>query len=515
MATLNDSPAQRHLAAGLRSLKLLQDRGQVVVQSTDLQRQERKALMESGFLQRVIKGWYIFARPGDAPGDTTAWFSAMHAFVAAYCNARFGDEWHVSPAYSVSLHAGTGTLPRQVIVHSPRAGNRVLALPGNRSLLHYQAPDFPPKGKIESRGGLRVLTLAAAMVRIPEAFYGTAAADVQIALAGLADVSDLNRELLAGGHSVVAGRVAGALRSIGRPELADDILGTMRAAGYIVRDTNPFLTAPPVLKSTRVTSPYVHRLQLMWHAMRAEVLRHFPADPGLPGNVDAYLDAARENYRADAYHSLSIEGYRVTDALIERVATGTWKPELHAADADARNAMAAHGYWRAFTTVQASLNRILTGENPGAVGRTDHGTWYRALFGASVEAGILSATDLAGYRNAPVYIRNAAHVPPPHEAVREMMPALFELLADEPSAAVRAVLGHFCFVFIHPYMDGNGRIGRFLMNAMLASGGYPWTIIRVDWRDRYIAALDAAGTRGDVGPFAEFIASAVNDSART
>ena len=67
MATPNNSPAQRHLAAGLRSLKLLQDRGQVVVQSTDLQRQERKALMESGFLQRVIKGWYIFARPGRQP----------------------------------------------------------------------------------------------------------------------------------------------------------------------------------------------------------------------------------------------------------------------------------------------------------------------------------------------------------------------------------------------------------------------------------------------------------------
>jgi len=40
------------------------------------------------------------------------------------------------------------------------------------------------------------------------------------------------------------------------------------------------------------------------------------------------------------------------------------------------------------------------------------------------------------------------------------------------------VLGHFVFVYIHPYLDGNGRIGRFLMNLMLAAGGYPWTVTR-------------------------------------
>ncbi len=59
------------------------------------------------------------------------------------------------------------------------------------------------------------------------------------------------------------------------------------------------------------------------------------------------------------------------------------------------------------------------------------------------------------------------------DAVRDAMPILFELLENEPDASVRAVLGHFIFVFIHPYMDGNGRMGRFLMNVMLASGGYP------------------------------------------
>ncbi|CAN5122981.1 Fic family protein [soil metagenome] len=503
-----NTPAQRRLADALRSLKALQGRGQVVIRSEDLGRREREALIEAGFLQVVVKGWYLVSRPEDAPGDTTPWFAAMRDFVTGYCNARFSDAWHVAPAYSILVHAGATVLPNQVIVHTPHGGNKPLHLPGDRSLLPYKA-ELPPNDQVEVRGGLRVLTLPVALTRVSEHFFQTFPADAQIALAGLPDASDLNRELLAGNRSVVAGRLAGALRAIGRAVLADDVLGTMRAAGYTVQESNPFDVDPPVITVTRVASPYVHRLQLMWRAMREDVLRHVPEMPGLPTDIDAYLANVKEHYLADAYHSLSIEGYRVTDELIERVASGTWDPEQHAKDKDARNTMAAFGYWRAFGAVQKSLRRILSGENPGEVARAEHGVWYRELFSPSVTVGILSAADLAGYRNAPVYIKSASHVPPPREAVREMMPALFDLIAEEPSAAARAVLGHFCFVFIHPYMDGNGRMGRFLMNAMLGSGGYPWTIIRVAWRDRYLAALDAASARGDIGPFAKLLAEAI------
>lgn len=481
----------------------------MVLRSAELDRREREALVDAGFLRPVVKGWYLAARPGEAPGDTTPWFAAMPHFIAGYCNARFGDDWHVSPDYSALVHAGGTTHPTQVVIHAPRANNSVLQLPAGCSLLDYRAKDFPPTDAIEVRAGLRVLPLSLALVRVPEVWFQAAATDAQIALLALPDVSELNRVLLAGGHSVVAGRLAGALRSVGRPGLADDVLGTMRGAGYTVQESDPFLTAPALVGSTRVTSPYVHRLQLMWRTMRDEVLQYFPEGPGLPADSDAYLAGVEEKYSADAYHSLSIEGYRVTDELIERVATGAWDPEEHAQDADARNAMAAHGYWRAFEAVLASLQSILAANNPGDVARVHHGAWYRALFGPSVEAGLLAAADLAGYRDGPVYIKNAKHVPPPREAVREMMPALFDLIAEEPSPAVRAVLGHFCFVFVHPYMDGNGRMGRFLMNAMFASGGYPWTIIRVEWRQAYMAALDAASSRGDIGPFAELLADAI------
>ena len=57
------------------------------------------------------------------------------------------------------------------------------------------------------------------------------------------------------------------------------------------------------------------------------------------------------------------------------------------------------------------------------------------------------------------------HVPLKRDAVRDAMPAFVDLLREEPHSAVRVVLGHFIFVYIHPYMDGNSRVGRVLMNT--------------------------------------------------
>jgi len=79
-------------------------------------------------------------------------------------------------------------------------------------------------------------------------------------------------------------------------------------------------------------------------------------------------------------------------------------------------------------------------------------------------------------------------------------------LEGEPEPAVRAVLGHWLFGYVHPYPDGNRRITRFLMNLFLASGGYSWTIIKVEHRATYLSTLDTASIDHDAGPFARFIA---------
>ena len=61
---------------------------------------------------------------------------------------------------------------------------------------------------------------------------------------------------------------------------------------------------------------------MLWESMRGTVIENFPEAPGLPKDKDAYLRFVDEIYKSDAYHSLSIEGYSVTPALIERVRAG-------------------------------------------------------------------------------------------------------------------------------------------------------------------------------------------------
>ena len=250
----------------------------------------------------------------------------------------------------------------------------------------------------------------------------------------------------------------------------------------------------------------------MWHNFREVIIKHFPESPGLPKNKQAYLKKVEEIYVTDAYHSLSIERYVVSIELIEKVRSGAWDLEENSEDKKHRDAMAARGYWQASQVVKNSIEKILDGSNSGKVADQDHSDWYRELFAPSVAASILKPSDLAGYRTNQVYIAQSMYVPLNKDALRDAMPVLFELLEKEEHAGVRAVLGHFIFVYIHPYMDGNGRMGRFLMNVMLASGGYPWTVIPVEERDSYMQALEKASVDNDIEPLAKFISNLVNQS---
>ena len=499
---------QEKLAASLEALQTLQSQGIVAIRSRHLSRTHRERLIRSGFLTEVMKGWYLPSDPGGEPGDSTPWYTSFWDFSAGYLSERYADDWCLSPEQSLSLHAGNWSVPSLLNVRAPKGDNKLAQLPHNTSLFAARYP-LPDAEQVVELSGLRLYSVPVALMTCTEAFFRQASTDVRTAMATVKDASDVLTPLLAGGHSTLAGRIAGAFRNAGNDRIADEISKTMIAAGYTVKETDPFDDHPKSAIVVRDASPYINRLHLMWEDMRDVVIDVFPRAPGGPKNQEAFMKAVNDAYVSDAYHSLSIEGYRVSTALIERVRHGDWKPDIDADDREQRNALAARGYFDAFESVQKSLIKVLAGENAGSVADIDHADWYRQLFGPSVTAGIISAVDLAGYRNGPVYIRRSMHTPPPREAVRDCMPALFEMLTAETTPSVRAVLGHFVFVYVHPYMDGNGRIGRFLMNIMLASGGYPWTVVPVDIRNEYMASLEEASVRNDIAPFARLLGTLV------
>jgi hypothetical protein len=504
------TPSEK-LAASLEVLHQLQVAGRVVVRSADITRMHRERLCKHGFLQEVIRGWYIPSRPDETAGESTAWYASFWQFCSAYLNELKGGDWCLSAEQSIALHVDNLTVPNQLLVRSKKSRNNVTALPHETSLLDIRA-SLPELKYQAERHGMRVFSLGSALVACSEKSYIQTPIDMRTALSMVRDTSEVLEPLLSGGHSTIAGRLAGAFRNIGREQVADEILDVMRAADYVVHETDPFTSSSAYSFQERVQSPYANRIRLMWQEMREAVIDNFPQPPSQALNIDSYLEQVENVYVTDAYHSLSIEGYRVTTGLIELVRSGDWNPEQNPNDAASHNNLAARGYWQAYLVVKESLAKILNGDNAGDVLRSDHRVWYREMFSPGVVAGIHEPSDLAGYRNSLVFIRRSKHVPPSREAVPDAMMALFDLLRDEENAAVRVVLGHFFFVYIHPYMDGNGRMGRFLMNAMLASGGYPWTVVPLEKRSEYMAALEEASVGQNIEPFAQLLGQLVTET---
>lgn len=510
------TPSEK-LAESLEVLRALQNAdGGAAIRANQISRTHRERLTENGFLEEVMKGWYIPTRPGEQPSSSTAWYASYWSFCATYLNERFETDWCLSPEQSLLLHSGNWSVPQQLLVRSPKGQKNMIPLPHNTSLFDVRLAIPDGKDRV-AKNGLQLYSIAAALINVPPGFFVSNPTDTRTALAAIRDASDILPQLLDGGHTVVAGRLAGAFRNIGKDRIADEIIKAMHAAGYDARKSDPF-TSKLEAWTGRETPPYVNRIKIMWKQMRQDIITRFPAAPGLPENdaraQEEFLQRIQDVYVTDAYHSLSIEGYKVTPELIERVRSGTWNPESEAQDREQRDALAARGYWQSYQSVVTSIRRIMNGENPGTVAGEDHVTWYRELFAPSVTVGLLKPSDLSGYRNRPVFIRNSMHVPLSSEAVRDAMPTLFELLAGETHPAMRVVLGHFIYVYIHPYTDGNGRTGRFLMNAMLAAAGYPWTVIPLERRKQYLQSLEQASVHQNIIPFTEFLAELVQGALK-
>ena len=127
--------------------------------------------------------------------------------------------------------------------------------------------------------------------------------------------------------------------------------------------------------------------------------------------------------------------------------------------------------------------------------------WHKELFGETKK-------DLAGrLRHYRVYISGSMHKPPPAEEVEMRITELFKWYSRESkkmNPVELAALLHLKFETIHPFGDGNGRIGRLIMNFVLHHNGYPMLDIKYTNRMDYYRALEKSNVKGDETAFVQW-----------
>lgn len=492
------------LAEALSIVSKVQKRNINIFKSSLFSRQQKEVLEEYGYIKPIIKGWYYISNPSDMPNDTTSWYMNFWQFLSLYLKDKHKKNYVLGVNESLILHAKKTVIPTNLSVALKEGGSQILDLPFGIKVTVFQDPNFKKTDIVEDENGLQIYCIEKTIAKLPPDAYVNNYGDVIILFSLLRDVGKLTQILMEENRmGSSSGRIIGALQKLGRDTEAQLIHTSLERLFTNITVVNPFEKEVNTFGMNLAKSPYASRIKLLWKENRSIIEDIFGKLE--PIEYTPLITNVGENYKKDAYNSLSIEGYKVSDELIERVSSGHWSPEENAKDTKSKDALAAKGYYLTFQEVLKSIDKIHRNNEAAKTLKKDYQGWYYNLFLPSADARIIEHSQLIGYRRHPVYIRNSAHVPLPEHALLDAMDAFFEMMIDEYSAPVRAILGHHLFTYIHPYPDGNGRMGRFIMNAMLVSGGLPWSVIEVDKRDVYMKALEEASVNQSIETFAKFV----------
>lgn len=215
------------------------------------------------------------------------------------------------------------------------------------------------------------------------------------------------------------------------------------------------------------------------------------------------MERAISQKKYDIYHSTTIEGYSITPQEVEAVLLGTG-PKGKESFEKLKNKMAIIGHSGAFEYIIAKIRQDF---GKPKLSQDLISETYFQLFKPSVDAKIIDRFDLIGFRKVKVFIRNSRYVPASFEKVLDLMKAFIAHTNNIENPIIKAILAHYFFVTIHPYIDGNGRCGRLLMNYLLGASGYHWITITMEKRTDYFQSLQKGQINSNIMPFTKFILS--------
>ncbi len=488
-----------------------------IVHSKNVKAKQQALLVKNGYLKKIIKGWYLFDADivTQKAGESVLWHESIWFFLGQYLSFRFDDNYWLSSEASLDIHTGNNLMPLQIVVfvEFENGTEDIARLPNDMSLLITRSK-IKPDGLIECRG-VKVYPLEAALANTVPTSFRNNPVSMQVALRSV-NFDKLADALLRSKNVASAGRIIGAYDALKMRAESKKLETIVKGVFESIKITNPFEIVPIILGEQKKEAASAKRVRILWQQMRQEIIDGFvecvPGFDFYSRPLEETLNMIDEIYMRDAYNSLSIEGYKVTPELIERVSKGDWSAETIEQDNEAKDALAARGYYDAFNNVKESITAAYNKEDLNYLIDVGITQWFISLFKPCVTAGLIGELDLAGYRKGPIFIRGSMHVPPASEGLMDCMSALKECIGEEESFVVKAILGHLFFGYIHPFFDGNGRTARFLMNFLLVIGGYRWVVIKQETKGEYLAALEAASAGKNIAPFVKFILDTLESS---
>ncbi|XP_072938802.1 protein adenylyltransferase Fic [Epargyreus clarus] len=274
--------------------------------------------------------------------------------------------------------------------------------------------------------------------------------------------------------------------------------------GEFIEDTKKDVVKADQLYTLALTNYPEHRGALMNRQRTASIVENLDREmlrkidekrdalSSIPENNSALRRAKKEAYFQHIYHTVGIEGNTMTlqqtrSILETRIAVSGKSIDEHN---EILGLDAAMKYIN--STLLYRLRDITMGDileiHKRVLGHVD-----------PVEGG--------HFRRTQVYV--GGHIPPGPSEIQRLMSQFLEWLNSEDALDLHpvryAALAHYKLVHIHPFVDGNGRTSRLLMNLLLMQAGYPPVIIAKQHRHMYYQHLQAAN-EGDVRPFVRFIA---------
>ncbi|XP_041975054.1 protein adenylyltransferase Fic [Aricia agestis] len=212
----------------------------------------------------------------------------------------------------------------------------------------------------------------------------------------------------------------------------------------------------------------------------------------IPDNNAALCRAKKEAYFQHIYHTVAIEGNTMTLQQTRSI--------LETRIAVAGKSIAEHNEILGLDAAMKYINTTL-------LYRLKDITMGDILEIHKRVLGHVDPLEGGQFRRTQVYV--GGHIPPGPSEIQRLMTQFLEWLNSEDAMDLHpvryAALAHYKLVYIHPFIDGNGRTSRLLMNLLLMQAGYPPVIIAKQHRHLYYQHLQTAN-EGDVRPFVRFIA---------